>query len=127
VAALRLARNGRLYERYASSAPGSLARVQAALAGAPLAPTTVREQTLELERQLIELFYGYCVKERGLDSNALGLALLTDLELVHSYLEWRVNRYKGAGVPPCYSIGIRFYRPSEKSSTEGISAPLGLG
>jgi len=88
------------YERYASSASGSLERVQAALAGAPLAPTTMREQTLDLERRFIELFYGYCVKERGLESNALGLALLTDLELVHSYLEWRVSRYKGAGVPP---------------------------
>jgi len=88
------------YERYASSASGSLERVQAALAGAPLAPTTVREQTLDLERQFIELFYGYCVKKQGLDSNALGLALLTNLELVHSYLEWRVSRYKGAGVPP---------------------------
>jgi transcriptional regulator with XRE-family HTH domain len=88
------------YERYASSASGSLERVQAALAGAPLAPTTVRTGTLKRERKLIELFYGYCVKKRGLESNALGLALLTDLELVHSYLEWRVSRYKGAGVPP---------------------------
>jgi hypothetical protein len=75
------------YERYASSAPGSAARVQAALAGAPLAPTTVRKETLERERMLIEQFYGYCHNERGLDSNALSLALLTDLELVHSYLD----------------------------------------
>jgi len=88
------------YERYASSAPGSAARVQAALAGAPLAPTTVRKETLKRERILIEQFYGYCHKERGLDSNALSLALLTDLELVHSYLEWRVNRYKDEDVPP---------------------------
>nr|WP_158540206.1 helix-turn-helix domain-containing protein [Thermus aquaticus]AWU47330.1 transcriptional regulator [Thermus aquaticus] len=86
------------YERYASSAPGSAARVQAALAGTPLAPTTVRKETLKRERKLIELFYGYCHKERGLDSNALSLALLTDLELVHSYLTWRVNRYED--VPP---------------------------
>jgi len=88
------------YERYASSAPGSVARVQAALAGAPLAPTTVRRQTLDRERMLIEQFYGYCHNERSLDSNALSLALLTDLELVHSYLEWRVNRYKEEDVPP---------------------------
>jgi transcriptional regulator with XRE-family HTH domain len=88
------------YERYASSAPGSAARVQAALAGAPLAPTTVRRQTLDRERIFIEQFYGYCHKERGFDSNALSLALLTDLELVHSYLEWRVNRYKEEDVPP---------------------------
>lgn len=88
------------YESYASSAPGSAARVQAALAGAPLAPTTVREKTLKRERILIELFYGYCVNERGLDSNALSLALLTDLELVQSYLEWRVNRYKDEDLPP---------------------------
>ncbi len=88
------------YERYASSAPGSAARVRAALAGAPLAPTTVRKETLERERMLIEQFYGYCRKERGLDSNALSLALLTDLELIHSYLEWRVNRYKEEDVPP---------------------------
>ena len=86
------------YESYASSAPGSAARVQAALAGAPLAPTTVREETLKREQMLIELFYGYCHKVQGLDSNALGLALLTDLELVHSYLTWRVNRYED--VPP---------------------------
>jgi transcriptional regulator with XRE-family HTH domain len=86
------------YERYASSAPGSAARVQAALAGAPLAPTTVRKETLKRERMLIEQFYGYCHKERGLDSNALSLALLTDLKLVHSYLTWRVNRYED--VPP---------------------------
>jgi transcriptional regulator with XRE-family HTH domain len=88
------------YESYASSAPGSAARVKAALAGAPLAPTTVREETLKRERILIELFYGYCVNERGLDSNALSLALLTDLELVQSYLEWRVNRYKDEDLPP---------------------------
>lgn len=88
------------YESYASSAPGSAARVQAALAGAPLAPTTVRKETLKRERILIEQFYGYCHKVRGLDSNALGLALLTDLELVHSYLEWRVNRYKDEDLPP---------------------------
>ncbi len=88
------------YERYASSAPGSAARVRAALAGAPLAPTTVREETLKRERRLIEQFYGYCHKQRGLDSDALSLALLTDLELVHSYLEWRVNRYKEEDVPP---------------------------
>jgi transcriptional regulator with XRE-family HTH domain len=86
------------YERYASSAPGSAARVQAALAGAPLAPTTVREETLKRERMLIEQFYGYCHNQRGLDSNALSLALLTDLKLVHSYLTWRVNRYED--VPP---------------------------
>ena len=88
------------YENYASSAPGSAARVQAALAGAPLAPTTVRKETLKRERMLIEQFYGYCHEERGLDSNALSLALLTDLELIHSYLEWRVNRYKDEDVPP---------------------------
>jgi transcriptional regulator with XRE-family HTH domain len=88
------------YESYASSAPGSAARVRAALAGAPLAPTTVREETLKRERMLIEQFYGYCHKERGLDSDALSLALLTDLELVHSYLEWRVNRYKDEDLPP---------------------------
>jgi transcriptional regulator with XRE-family HTH domain len=88
------------YESYASSAPGSAARVQAALAGAPLAPMTVRKQTLDRERMFIEQFYGYCHKERGFDSNALSLALLTDLELVHSYLEWRVNRYKDEDVPP---------------------------
>jgi transcriptional regulator with XRE-family HTH domain len=88
------------YESYASSAPGSAARVQAALAGAPFAPTTVRRQTLDRERMFIEQFYGYCHKERGFDSNALSLALLTDLELVHSYLEWRVNRYKDEDVPP---------------------------
>jgi transcriptional regulator with XRE-family HTH domain len=88
------------YKSYASSAPGSAARVQAALAGAPLAPTTVREETLKREQRLIEQFYGYCRKQRGLDSNALSLALLTDLELVQSYLEWRVNRYKDEDVPP---------------------------
>ncbi len=88
------------YESYASSAPGSAARVRAALAGAPLAPTTVRKETLERERRLIEQFYGYCHKQRGLGSDALSLALLTDLELVHSYLEWRVNRYKEEDVPP---------------------------
>jgi transcriptional regulator with XRE-family HTH domain len=88
------------YERYASSAPGSAARVRAALAGAPLAPTTVRKETLERERMLIEQFYGYCRKERGLGNDALSLALLTDLELIHSYLEWRVNRYKEEDVPP---------------------------
>ncbi len=87
------------YKSYASSAPGSAARVQAALAGAPLAPTTVREETLKRERRLIEQFYGYCRKQRGLDSNALSLALLTDLELVQSYLEWRVNRYKDEDLP----------------------------
>jgi transcriptional regulator with XRE-family HTH domain len=88
------------YQSYASSAPGTAARVKAALAGAPLAPTTVREETLKRERKLIELFYGYCHNKRGLDSNALSLALLTDLEFVQSYLEWRVNRYKEEDVPP---------------------------
>jgi transcriptional regulator with XRE-family HTH domain len=115
-----------LYERYASSASGSLERVQAALAGAPLAPTTVREQTLDLERQFIELFYGYCVKERGLDSNALGLALLTDLELVHSYLEWRVSRYKGAGVPPVTRSESDFIALVKKLH-RGYLRTIGLG
>jgi transcriptional regulator with XRE-family HTH domain len=114
------------YERYASSASGSLERVQAALAGAPLAPTTMREQTLDLERRFIELFYGYCVKKRGLDSNALGLALLTDLELVHSYLEWRVNRYKGASVPPVTRSESEFIALVKKLH-RGYLRAIGLG
>ncbi len=114
------------YERYASSAPGSAARVRAALAGAPLAPTTVRRQTLDRERMLIEQFYGYCHKERGLDSNALSLALLTDLELVHSYLEWRVNRYKDEDVPPVTGSESMFISLVKKLH-RGYLRALGLG
>ncbi len=112
------------YERYASSAPGSAARVQAALAGAPLAPTTVRRQTLDRERMLIEQFYGYCHNERGLDSNALSLALLTDLELVHSYLTWRVNRYED--VPPVTRSEYMFIALVKKLH-RGYLRALGLG
>jgi transcriptional regulator with XRE-family HTH domain len=112
------------YERYASSAPGSVARVQAALAGAPLAPTTVRKETLKRERILIEQFYGYCHKVRGLDSNALSLALLTDLELVHSYLEWRVNRYED--VPPVTRSEYMFIALVKKLH-RGYLRALGLG
>jgi transcriptional regulator with XRE-family HTH domain len=114
------------YERYASSAPGSAARVQAALAGAPLAPTTVRKETLKLERMLIEQFYGYCHKKRGLDSNALSLALLTDLELVQSYLEWRVNRYKEEDVPPVTRSEYKFIALVKKLH-RGYLRALGLG
>jgi transcriptional regulator with XRE-family HTH domain len=112
------------YERYASSAPGSVARVQAALAGAPLAPMTVRKETLERERMLIEQFYGYCHNERGLDSNALSLALLTDLELVHSYLAWRVNRYED--VPPVTRSEYIFIALVKKLH-RGYLRALGLG
>ncbi len=112
------------YERYASSVPGSAARVQAALAGAPLAPTTVRRQTIDRERILIEQFYGYCHKERGLDSNALSLALLTDLELVHSYLTWRVNRYED--VPPVTRSEYIFIALVKKLH-RGYLRALGLG
>lgn len=114
------------YERYASSAPGSAARVQAALAGAPLAPTTVRRQTLDRERIFIEQFYGYCHKERGFDSNALSLALLTNLELVHSYLEWRVNRYKDEDVPPVTRSESHFIALVKKLH-RGYLRALGLG
>ncbi len=114
------------YERYASSAPGSAARVKAALAGAPLAPTTVRKETLELERMLIEQFYGYCHKERGLNGNALSLALLTDLELVHSYLEWRVNRYKDEDLPPITRSEYMFIALVKKLH-RGYLRVLGLG
>jgi len=114
------------YESYASSAPGSAARAQAALAGAPLAPTTVRKETLERERTLIEQFYGYCHNERGLDSNALSFALLTDLELVHSYLEWRVNRYKEEDVPPITGSESMFIALVKKLH-RGYLRALGLG
>jgi len=114
------------YERYASSAPGSAARVQAALAGAPLAPTTVRRQTLDRERMFIEQFYGYCHKERGFDSNALSLALLTNLELIHSYLEWRVNRYKDEDVPPVTRSESHFIALVKKLH-RGYLRALGLG
>jgi transcriptional regulator with XRE-family HTH domain len=114
------------YESYASSAPGSAARVQAALAGAPLAPTTVRRQTLDRERMFIEQFYGYCHKERGFDSNALSLALLTNLELVHSYLEWRVNRYKDEDVPPVTRSESHFIALVKKLH-RGYLRALGLG
>jgi transcriptional regulator with XRE-family HTH domain len=114
------------YKSYASSAPGSAARVQAALAGAPLAPTTVREETLKRERRLIEQFYGYCHKQRGLDSNALSLALLTDLELVQSYLEWRVNRYKEEDLPPVTRSEFMFIALVKKLH-RGYLRALGLG
>jgi len=96
------------YRRYAASALASEERAERALAGAPLAPTTVRETTLKRERLLIEQFYGYCVKVRGLDSGTLSLALLTDLELVRSYLEWRLNRYKGMDLPPISQSELTF-------------------
>ena len=114
------------YERYASSAPGSAARAWAALAGAPLAPTTVRKETLERERKIIELFYGYCHNKRGLDSNALSLALLIDLELVQSYLEWRVNRYKEEDVPPVTRSEYMFIALVKKLH-RGYLRALGLG
>ena len=114
------------YESYASSAPGSAARVRAALAGAPVAPTTVREETLKRERRLIEQLYGYCHNERGLDSNALSLALLTDLELVRSYLEWRVNRYKDKDLPPITRSEYMFIALVKKLH-RGYLRALGLG
>jgi hypothetical protein len=43
----------------------------------------------------LELFYGYCVRGKGVDPGGLGLALLTDLGLVEGYLRWRVERYEG--------------------------------
>jgi transcriptional regulator with XRE-family HTH domain len=112
------------YENYASSAPGSAARVKAALTGAPLAPTTVREETLKRERMVIEQFYGYCYNERGLDSDALSLALLTNLELVQSYLEWRVNRY--TDVPPITGSESMFIALVKKLH-RGYLRALGLG
>jgi transcriptional regulator with XRE-family HTH domain len=114
------------YERYASSASGSVARVQAALAGALLAPTTVRKRTLDRERKFIEQFYGYCHKKRGLAKRTLGLALLTDLELVHSYLEWRVNRYTEEDVPPVTRSESHFIALVKKLH-RGYLRALGLG
>jgi len=114
------------YERYASSAPGSAARVQAALAGAPLAPTSVRRQTLDRERWFIEQFYGYCHNVRGLAKSTLGLDLLTDLELVHSYLEWRVNRYKDEDLPPVTQSELGFITLVKKFH-RGYLRALGLG
>jgi len=113
------------YESYASSAPGSAARVQAALAGAPLAPTTVREETLKREQMLIELFYGYCHNVRGLAKSTLGLDLLTNLELVHSYLEWRVNRYKDGDLPPVTRSELGFITLVKKFH-RGYLRALGL-
>jgi len=115
------------YKSYASSAPASAARVQAALAGAPLAPTTVREETLKRERRLIEQFYGYCRKERGLDGEALSLALLTDLELVRSYLEWRVNRYKNNEDLPPITRSEYMFIALVKKLHRGYLRALGLG
>ncbi len=114
------------YERYASSVLRSAARVQAVLAGAPLAPTVIRKRTLDRERELIELFYGYCCNQQGLDSNALSLALLTDLELVHSYLEWRVNRYTGEDIPPVTKSELDFIALVKKFH-RGYLRVLGLG
>ena len=114
------------YESYASSAPGSAARVQAALAGAPLAPTSVRRQTLDRERWFIEQFYGYCHNVRGLAKSTLGLDLLTDLELVHSYLEWRVNRYKDEDLPPVTRSESDFIALVKKLH-RGYLRALGLG
>jgi hypothetical protein len=74
----------------------------------------------------IEQFYGYCHKERGFDSNALSLALLTDLELVHSYLEWRVNRYKDEDVPPVTRSESHFIALVKKLH-RGYLRALGLG
>jgi hypothetical protein len=114
------------YESYASSASGSLKRVQAALAGAPLAPTSVRRQTLGRERGFIEQFYGYCHNVRGLAKSTLGLDLLTDLELVHSYLEWRVNRYKDEDLPPVTRSEYMFIALVKKLH-RGYLRALGLG
>jgi hypothetical protein len=86
----------------------------------------LRKETLNRERRLIELFYGYCVNERSLDSNALSLALLTDLELVHSYLEWRVNRYTGEDVPPVAGSEYMFIALVKKLH-RGYLRALGLG
>ena len=113
------------YESYASSASGSLKRVQAALAGAPLAPTSVRRQTLDLERGFIEQFYGYCHNVRGLAKSTLGLDLLTDLELVHLYLEWRVNRYKDEDLPPVTQSELGFITLVKKFH-RGYLRALGL-
>jgi len=113
------------YESYASSAPGSAARVRAALAGAPLAPTTVRRQTLDRERGFIEQFYGYCHNVRGLAKSTLGLDLLTDLTLVHSYLEWRVNRYKDEDLPPVTQSELDFITLVKKFH-RGYLRALGL-
>jgi len=114
------------YESYASSASGSLKRVQAALAGAPLAPTSVRRQTLGRERGFIEQFYGYCHNVRGLAKSTLGLDLLTDLGLVHSYLEWRVNRYKDEDLPPITRSEYMFIALVKKLH-RGYLRALGLG
>jgi len=113
------------YENYASSASGSLKRVQAALAGVPLAPTSVRRQTLDRERGFIEQFYGYCHNVRGLAKSTLGLDLLTDLELVHAYLEWRVNRYKGKDLPPVTQSELGFITLVKKFH-RGYLRALGL-
>jgi hypothetical protein len=86
----------------------------------------VRKETLKRERMLIELFYGYCHKVRGLDSNALSLVLLTDLELVHSYLEWRVNRYKDEDLPPVTQSELGFITLVKKFH-RGYLRALGLG
>jgi transcriptional regulator with XRE-family HTH domain len=114
------------YEQYASST--SEVRAERALDRAPVAPTVVRSSTLEKERRNLELFYGYCVKERGVDPGELGFSLLTDVRLVEDYLRWRMRRYKG-NVPRLTGTDVgfinlvkKFYRNYAKAI--GLNADL---
>ncbi|WP_448377725.1 hypothetical protein, partial [Fervidobacterium sp.] len=96
------------YEGYASSQPGSRERAERALRGEPIAPTYVRKTTLRRELSQLEAFYGYCVNVHGLSRDRLGLALFTDLDLVRSYLWWRLDRYREADVPPATQSELLF-------------------
>jgi len=114
------------YEGYASSRPGSRERAERALRGEPLAPAPVRKTTLGRELQHLEAFYGYCVKVHGLGANDLGLALLTDLDLVRSYLWWRLERYREADVPPATRSELDFIALVREYHS-GSLRHLGLG
>jgi len=114
------------YEGYASSHPGSRERAERALRGEPLAPAPVRKTTLRKELASLEGFYGYCANVRGLGANDLGLALLTDLDLVRSYLWWRLERYREADVPPATRSELNFVALVKKFH-RGYLRHLGLG
>jgi hypothetical protein len=57
----------------------------------------------------------------------LSLALLTDLELVHSYLEWRVNRYKDNDDLPPITRSEYMFIALVKKLHRGYLRALGLG
>lgn len=86
------------YQKWAASQRGQAEAVEASLRKGSAPKRSVRHSTLNQRRQRIERFFGYLVKVKKIPPKNLSLDLLGDYNLVHGYLKWRWERFKGINV-----------------------------